>query len=476
MFGVGEEIPVLLPGLIPLPQLPELISHEVQLFPRVGRHVQIQSPGLGKFSLVIPPHFLENGGLPVDGLVVGEGQEVALIVEVGHGEGEESGVIRPPGRLCAEIIQGVVHPPHVPLVVEPQPILVGGAGDAREGGGVLGDEHGVGDALLEAGVHVLEKADAGLAHTPVRLPLPVDQIVHGVHAQAVEMVLGQPVEGGGLEKAAHLPPGVHEIAAAPLVAPHILAGIFVEGGAVIIPQGVVVDGEVDGDEVQQHADAVLVAEIHELLELLRGAVAGGGGEETGGLVSPGAVVGILPQGHQLHVVVAVLPQPGNQDRAQLPVGVPVRLPVPLFPPGAEMELVDINRPLGAVPPAAHPFPVPEDVAGGGDDGGGAGPELGGEAVGIAVVQKGAVRPVDAELVAHAGLGLGDDGLPEISVIDALHLQLLPLAEVADDRYFRGFGGEGAECGAGLCRVRSQVFVGLKFLPCIESVKVHEITS
>lgn len=51
-------------------------------------HVEIQCPGLGELFLVVPVHLLQNGGLAVDHLIVGEGEQIALIVEVLHGEGE----------------------------------------------------------------------------------------------------------------------------------------------------------------------------------------------------------------------------------------------------------------------------------------------------------------------------------------------------------------------------------------------------
>ena len=79
-------------------------------------------------------------------------------------------------------------------------------------------------ALLETAVELPQKLDAPLVGSPGLIPLPVEQVAHRIHAQTVKVELLQPVMGGGLEEAAHLAPGVHEVAAAPLAAAHIQLG------------------------------------------------------------------------------------------------------------------------------------------------------------------------------------------------------------------------------------------------------------
>ena len=39
--GVVQQIPVLLPALVPLPEVAQLVAHEVQLLPRVGEHIEV---------------------------------------------------------------------------------------------------------------------------------------------------------------------------------------------------------------------------------------------------------------------------------------------------------------------------------------------------------------------------------------------------------------------------------------------------
>ena len=87
MDGVLQDIPILLPLLIPFPQLSELISHKVELLAWMSVHIHIQGTGLWKLLFIFPVHFLEDGSLPVNDLVVGQGQQEGVAVKIVHGEG-----------------------------------------------------------------------------------------------------------------------------------------------------------------------------------------------------------------------------------------------------------------------------------------------------------------------------------------------------------------------------------------------------
>jgi hypothetical protein len=56
--------------------------------------------------------------------------------------------------------------------------------------------------------------------------------------------------------------------------------------AVEVSQPVLVAGEVRRDPVENHADALLVQVVDQVLEILRRAVAAAGGEVAGRLISP----------------------------------------------------------------------------------------------------------------------------------------------------------------------------------------------
>ena len=74
-----------------------------------------------------------------------------------------------------------------------------------------------------------------------------------------------------------------------------LARIFVlvEGGAVEAARGRGRRGEVGGHPIDEHADAVLMAVVDEVHEVLRRAVPAGGGVVADRLVTPAAGEGVL---------------------------------------------------------------------------------------------------------------------------------------------------------------------------------------
>ena len=104
----------------------------------------------------------------------------------------------------------VVHPAHVPLVMETEAAAFGGPCDARETRGFFGDENRMGGKTSHDAVQVLEKFQsvvvdvaAVLVGGEVAAPAIV-QIQHGgngVHPDAVHMVLLKEQAGGGDQKA-----------------------------------------------------------------------------------------------------------------------------------------------------------------------------------------------------------------------------------------------------------------------------------
>ena len=471
--GIIQEHPVLFPLFVPFPELGEFIAHEVELLAGVGHHVKIQGPGLGEFFFVIPVHLLGDGRLAVDHLVVGQGQQEAFIVKILHGEGQLVVVPAPIFRSGLEDFQGVVHPAHVPFVVEAQAPLGNRHGGPLEGGGVLRRQDDGGVLELEPLVHVLEELDGVLVFPAVFIPLPVDQAADSVHAQTVEMVELQPVIGGGLEEAAHLRPGVHEIAAPPLALAHVGAGVGVQVRAVVMPQGVVVHGEMDGDKIHDDPDVFLMALVDEVHELRGGAVPGGGAEEPRVLITPGFVAGVFGQGHDLDVVVALFLQVGDELGAHFIVAVPVVHILGLAAPGAEMHFVNVQRAVLFIPALLEPALVAEgELPQIPQDGRRPRPLFHHAAVGIAVIQGPPVGPGDAVLIHHPGLGLGDHTFPKIAVVHLFHGLARPIVPLPDDVDCFRFGGEGPEDEAVPLGMGSQIIVSIKTFSLIKPLKIH----
>ena len=69
-----------------------------------------------------------------------------------------------------------------------------------------------------------------------------------------------------LQKASHLPAGMHEILTPPLAVPHLPVWLFVQRGAVIVREGLVIHREMPRAELKNQADSVLMKQIHHFFQ------------------------------------------------------------------------------------------------------------------------------------------------------------------------------------------------------------------
>ena len=146
-------------------------------------------------------------------LVVGERQNEVLVIVVHHGEGHVVVVVATVNGLFLHVGEGVVHPAHIPLEAKTQAAQEGGTGDPGEGGGLLGDGHGVRVLAVHLLVGPLQQADrlvVVVAAIDVGHPLAgvarIVQIEHGgdrIHPQAVDVELVEPEQGAGHQELAH---------------------------------------------------------------------------------------------------------------------------------------------------------------------------------------------------------------------------------------------------------------------------------
>ena len=80
--------------------------------------------------------------------------------------------------------------------------------------------------------------------------------------------------------------------------------MLVNGGAVEVRKSVGVFGEMTRNPVKDNADLVPVKIIHQIFEILRASIAGGGRIISCHLVSPGTVEGMLRDSHKLYMGVS----------------------------------------------------------------------------------------------------------------------------------------------------------------------------
>ena len=256
------------------------------------------------------------------------------------------------------------------------------------------------------------------------------------------MVLLQPEEGGGEEEGAHLAAAVVEDPGAPvgvLPLPHVL--ILVAGLPVELIEAEGVLGEMGGDPVQNDAHPRLVKLVDEVHQVVRGAEAAGSGEIASALIAPGVVQGVLGDGHELHMGKAHLLHIGHQVVGDAPVGEEFPLPGP--PPGAQVDLINIQRPVvdGILFPVVQPGLVvplvsPQLI----ELGGRTRPGLGVEGVGVGFEQHPAVLGLDRIFVGVIALEAGDEALPQAAPQGGHGVEsMLPAVEVPHHRDLLGMG-------------------------------------
>ena len=174
--------------------------------PLVGQ----QTAQAGGLDVVVARHPAPQRALAVHHLVMADRQHVVLAERVEHRERHLVVVIGAVDRVPADVVQGVVHPAHVPLHREAKAAKVGRAGDAGPRGGLLGDGDDARCGLVHGGVHLLQElhrlevlpAAVDVGRPAARRPgvVQVEHRCHRVDPQAVDVELLQPVQ-------ARWPPG-----------------------------------------------------------------------------------------------------------------------------------------------------------------------------------------------------------------------------------------------------------------------------
>ena len=297
-------------------------------------------------------------------LVVRERQDEVLVPGVDHRERQLVVVEAAVHGLLREVLERVVHPAHVPLEAEAETAEIGRPRDARPGGRLLRDRHHARLAAVDDLVQLAQEGD-GLqvlaAAVDVRHPLAVlarvVEVEHrgdGVDAEAVGVVLAQPVERVREQEVAHLVAAEVEDQRAPVgmrAAARIL--VLVERRPVEARERELVAREVRGHPVEDDADPGLVERVHERPEVIRLSHRRDGRIEAGHLVAPGPRERVVHHRQELDVREAEIAHVGDELLGELPPAEPQ-------PPRLGVHLVDRDRLLQLV---EAPAPLEPAVVG-----------------------------------------------------------------------------------------------------------------
>ena len=157
MVFVLEDEPLELAIHRPLRALPEFAAHEQTLLGRKRVLVTVECPEIGELLPLVSRHLVDQRTLPVNHLIVGKRENEVLVIGVEHAERQVVLVERAVHRLVGEVLERVVHPPHVPLVSEAEPAGINRTGHAGECRGFFGNHHDARVLSVRHAVDLLEE-------------------------------------------------------------------------------------------------------------------------------------------------------------------------------------------------------------------------------------------------------------------------------------------------------------------------------
>ena len=346
-------------GLVVAPFVPlrEFLAHEQQFLARVRPHEAQVRAQVRELLPFVAGHLAQQRAFAVHHFVVRQRQHEVFAERVNQTEGHGVVMPAPVHGILVHIAQRVVHPAHVPFVVEAQAADIGRRGYAGETRGFFSQRNRAGHIAADArvdGLHQRNRFEILASAEGIRHPfacvarvVAIQHRCHRIHAQAVDTELFQPVQRAAGQERAHF--GAAEVVdqRAPVaVLAFARIRVFVQCGPVELRKTVRVLRKMRGHPVDQHADAVRVAGFDETHEAFRRAEACGGREHAQRLIAPRPVERMLRHRQQFDVGEAQIRCVGRQLCGQ-------RIPVekPTFrvePPRARMHFVDADRRVARV--------------------------------------------------------------------------------------------------------------------------------
>ena len=233
----------------------------------------------------------------MDDFVVRQRQHEVFGERIEEAERDPVVMPAPVHRDLVQVLQRIVHPPHVPLEAEAEPAAVGRLRHAGPGRRFLGDHHGARMPCVDRLVQPAQKRDrleilvpALAVGYPVAGLARIVEVEHrgdGVDAQPVDVVAVEPEEGVGDQVIGDFVAPEIEDRGIPVgmeALPRIL--VLVQRGAVESREAMRIDRKMRGHPVEQHTQPRAMRAIDEAREGRRLAEAAGRREQPDRLVAP----------------------------------------------------------------------------------------------------------------------------------------------------------------------------------------------
>ena len=203
-----------------------------------------------------------------------------------------------------------MHKTQVPFKIKAQPPLIHTMRDHRVRRGFFGNHQRARYALVNDLIEFLNQSNRLNVFNPARLiGLPLSLLAakiqmqhrgHRIHTQAIQMIVLQPKQRVIDEKTRDLFATVIKNRRVPnRVKATKFIGMFVQGCAIKFCQAVRIDGEMRGNPIQNHTNAIGVRMVNQSRKTIGRAKARGRSEHAYRLIAPRAIQWVFHHGHQL---------------------------------------------------------------------------------------------------------------------------------------------------------------------------------
>ena len=333
---------------IPLNELTELSTHEHQFLPRMGHPVRKEIPKSGELLPIIARHLADQGTFPMDHLIMGQRQYKILRKSIHQRKCKLILVPFPIDGIQADIIQHIIHPAHIPLIVEAHATGIDRFGYKRPGSGLLRNHQCLRMILEYRFIELLDELHGfQIATIPIFIRLPIailpgiiqiKHIGHRIDTQAIDMELLQPKKCVGNQKALHFCTPIIKIRSSPFpVLCPLLIIRFIERLSIKVPQPLVILAKMAWHPVHDDRNPICMGLIHQILEILRAAIPTGHRIIAGCLIAPGTIIRMLTERHELQMGIMHILDIADQLICQIPIAEIATLQGTT--PGTQMHLI-----------------------------------------------------------------------------------------------------------------------------------------
>src|SRR5437899_2722918 len=131
MIALVKQVPIEARIVVPFAPLAKLSTHEENLLARSRPHVAEQGAQVGEFLPAIPGHLVDQRPLSINDLVMREREHKILEPRVHESKRQVAVMKSTIDRRVAEIVEGIVHPSHVPLEAKTKTADIERTADSR---------------------------------------------------------------------------------------------------------------------------------------------------------------------------------------------------------------------------------------------------------------------------------------------------------------------------------------------------------